>query len=338
MNRLRFAGIAAAVVAVIGAIFQPAAAVQAYHFAVLVCVQLTLGSLFLILLYQTTGGKWGARILPCLLAMNRLVPWCLFALAPVVIFLPAIYRWAGHPALAGDRAVFLNWPFFAIRCVIYLLAFGSLSRWVGRGRKAAAPGLIFFALIAYFVAVDLVMAIDHKWFSSGFPVVFMSSAAGMALAFAITVSGRLPGATDDPKTWRDLGNLLLAMVVFWSYVAFTQFLIIWSGNLPEEITWYVIRGSGPWKWVTMLLAIFNLFAPFFVLLSRAVKDRPERLRRVSALVLGSQVVYIYWLVAPSFPGRSAYGIHWLDPLVLLAAAAIFTAGFGVSYRKEAGHG
>lgn len=334
MNKLRLAGFIAAIVASIGAIFQPTVAVQAYHFAVLVCLQTVLGSLFLILLYQTTGGRWGERILPALLAMNRLVAWCFIALIPIIIFLPAVYPWAENPQLVGDRAVFLNWPFITIRCLIYLLVFGLLSWLVRRGRQLGAGGLILFALIGYFEAIDLVMSIDPKWFSSGFPVVFMTSAAEMALALAICLTANHTMAEEDQKTWRDLGNLLLTMIIFWSYVGFTEFLIIWSGNLPKEIHWYLIRGAGPWKWVTMFLAIFNLFAPFFILLSRAVKDDPQRLRRVAALVFICQIIYVNWLLAPSFPNRTTHGMHWLDPIVLLAVVTPFSYALRNAYRKE----
>ena len=213
--------------------------------------------------------------------------------------------------------------------------YGGLAWLIQKGRSPSAGGLILFALIGYFLSIDLVMAIDPNWYSSGFPVVFMSSSAVMGLSLAIAIQAGSPSAQQgDPKIWRDLGNLLLAMVVFWSYVSFTQFLIIWMGNLPEEIKWYEARGSGAWRWVTAFLALCNLFGPFFILLSRAIKENPKRLRMVALVVLGSQVIYVYWLVAPSFPGRAACGFHWLDPVVLVAAGGLF-AGRLLSSRKEA---
>ncbi|RYD27644.1 MAG: hypothetical protein EOP87_20855 [Verrucomicrobiaceae bacterium] len=127
------------------------------------------------------------------------------------------------------------------------------------------------------------------------------------------------------------------MIIFWSYVAFTQFLIIWMGNLPEDIAWYEIRGRGLWKWVTVFLAASNLFVPFFILLSRAVKDRPRRLQRVAAWLVVCQVVYIYWLVAPSFHGRGHGGAHWLDPGMLAVLGAPFYAWVRNRMGKEARH-
>jgi len=330
---------AAALIALLGAAFSPAAAVRAYHFAVLVCLQPALGCLFLILMHQTTGGRWGVRIMPSLLAGIRLIPWCILALVPVLVFLPAVYHWAGNPQDVGDRARFLNWPFFTLRAVIYLLVFGGLALAVRRGRRPASGGLIVFALIGYFLAIDLVMAIDPQWYSSGFPVVFMAGQALMALAMAVTVCASYAtdnGEREQRAIWRDLGNLLLAMVVFWSYVAFTQFLIIWTGNLPREIQWYAQRGTGVWRWVTAFLGVFNLFAPFFVLLSRAIKDHPERLRWVAAALLGGQVVYLYWLVAPSMPGRAS-GSLWLDAVMLVAVATPLAGQLITIYQRSESH-
>lgn len=316
----------AALVAAVGGIFSPTALVQAWHFSVMACLQPALGCLLALLIFQCTGGRWGECAMPALTAGRRMIPWCLLALAPVVAFLPAVYGWAAAPGLVGDRYVFLNWPFFGARLLIYLAVFGALSVAIARGRKPAAGGLILFALIAYFLAIDSIMAIDPKWFSSGFPVVFMSNEALMGMAMAVTLQTGLDTAgVAETKPWRDLGNLLLAMVVFWSYVSFTQFLIIWSGNLQEEIEWYHVRSQGGWKWVIGFVAVFSLFAPFFILLSRAVKDRPRRLRRIALVVLGTQVIYLYWLIAPAFPGRVHGGVHWLDPVALLAVGAFFHA-------------
>ncbi len=336
---LYLAGLAAAVVALVGGIFAPVELVRAWHFAALGCLQPALGSLFLIMLYQSTGGRWGAKLMPAMMALRSLVPWCFLAFVPVLIFLPAVYPWAADQALAGDRSIYLNWPFFAGRAAIYLIVFGCMSLLLGRGKWLGPGGLIAFALICYFVAVDLVMALSPKWFSSGFPLVFMSSAAMMALSLAIIYQAAIADpAPADVKPWRDSGNMLLAMVVFWSYISFTQFLIIWAGNLPEEIGWYVARGNGIWKWVTIFMAVFNLFAPFFVLLSRWVKDKPARLQRVAGMVFVSQIVYTYWLVAPSFVGRGVGGMHWLDPLALVAALCPMLARLITIQRKEAARG
>lgn len=330
------AGAAAAVVAVAGGFFSPPMLMQAWHFAVTGCIQTALGCGLLMLLHQTTGGRWGERLMPALKAGNKLAIWCLIGWLPILFFLPTIYPWAGHPETVGDRAIFLNTPFFAVRTGIYLLVFGGISVALDRCKRLGAGGLIGFALVGYFLAIDRIMAIAPDWYSSGFPVVFLANQAVMGLAMVVGMqASTAPEPQLSPSPWRDPANLLLAMVVFWSYVSFTQFLIIWMGNLPDEIQWYAMRGRGLWRWVTVFLAVCNLFAPFFLLLSRSIKDRPDRLMKVAIGVWACQWVYLYWLIAPSLPGRQSPGIHWLDPFALVAAVAPFTAGFLSFYRKAA---
>lgn len=325
----------AAAIAITGGFFAPSVLAEAWHFSVLACLQPALGSIFILLMSRVTGGGWAAPVAPCLTAGARLGKWCFAALAPVLAFLPCVYRWADHPAEVGDRSIFLNWPFFAIRVGFYLLAFGVLAHHKAIHRRYPAGGLVLFALVGYFVAVDLVMALDPEWYSSGFPVVFMASGVLTAMALSIVVTtGSSGSASVDPKVWRDLGNLLMAMTMFWSYVAFTQFLIIWMGDRGEEIGWYVKRGTGIWSWVCVLLAVFNLFVPFLILLSRAVKDRPERLRRIALVVLISQIIYLYWLVTPSFSHRNAGGVHWLDPVALTAAGTTFASLIRIQLRRN----
>ena len=326
-SKLYIASAVAAALALIGGIFAPAALIQGYHFAVLTCLQPSLGCLFLLLLFQTTGGRWGEKLLPALMVGRAMVIPCLLAVIPVLVFLPAVYHWNE----VGDRGLFLNRGFFTVRWLIYLLVFGGLSLAIASGKRPAAVGLIGFALTGYFFAIDEIMAIDPEWYSSGFPVVSMASSALMAIALAAFTQA---GDKSQPLVWRDVGGLLMAMVVFWSYVAFTQFLIIWMGNLDSEIGWYVKRGSGAWLWVSIFIAVFNLFVPFFLLLARAVKENTERLRRVSAMVFACQIVYLYCLIAHSLPGRKFSGIHWIDPLVLTAVLCLAAARFITLTRKS----
>ncbi|WP_200268843.1 hypothetical protein [Luteolibacter pohnpeiensis] len=290
-------------------------------------IQPALGCLFLVLLFQTTGGRWGKKLLPALLAGNAFVIPSLLALIPILVFVPTIYHWSD----VGDRAIFLNRIFYTIRWAIYFMVFGGLSFAIRKGKQPGAGGLIVFSLVGYFFAIDEVMAIDPKWYSSGFPVVFMASAALMAMALATLT---IASDESEPLAWRDIGGLLMAMVVFWSYVAFTQFLIIWMGNLESEIGWYVKRGTGIWLAISILIAVFNLFVPFFLLLARSIKDQARRLQKVAILIFGCQVIYLYWLIAPSFGNRGISGAHWIDPFIIIAVISFSGGRFMNSYQHS----
>ena len=152
-----------------------------------------------------------------------------------------------------------------------------------RAQHFSAPGLILYGLTVTFAGIDWVMSLDGNWYSTIFgPVVAtgqMLPALALAIAVATFLAPRQPLATiATPAVWNDLGNLLLAFVMLWTYMAFSQFLLIWSGNLPEEITWYLARSGGGWQWIAVALAVFNFAVPFFLLLSRELKRDPARLR------------------------------------------------------------
>jgi hypothetical protein len=130
----------------------------------------------------------------------------------------------------------------------------------------------------------------------------------------------------SPLQWNDLGNLLLGFVMLWAYFAYSQWLIIWSGNLPEEITWYLHRNSGGWEWVARLLAVFHFFVPFLLLLSRANKRRGEFLAIIAAAIIVMRLVDVFWYTMPAFhPGD--FSIHWMDIAAPLGLGGVWLAGF-----------
>src|SRR5579862_5563231 len=144
----------------------------------------------------------------------------------------------------------------------------------------------------------------------------MLPALGLAIALATWFAGRPPLAeTTTPDAWNDLGSLLLAFVMLWTYMMFSQLLLIWSGNLPEEISWYLIRSEGGWQWVGVMLAVFYFALPFVLLFFRDIKREPKRLRIVALTVVGMSFVHQFWMVAPVFsPGH--FRLHWMDVTAL----------------------
>jgi hypothetical protein len=137
----------------------------------------------------------------------------------------------------------------------------------------------------------------------------------------------------SPAHFHDLGNLVLAFVMVWAYMAFSQFLIIWSGNLPEEITWYLLRTQGGWEWVGLALFLFYFALPFLLLLSRGIKQRVRLLAWVAAAILGMHVVDVFWLVVPAFQ-PTGFAVHWMDVAALVGIGGIWIAVFVWQLRRR----
>jgi len=190
---------------------------------------------------------------------------------------------------------------------------------------------VAYGLTVTFASVDWIMSIDPAWFSTIFGLLVLAGQALSAMAFAIAVLALVSDA--EPFAGRvraahfhDLGKLLFALVLLWAYLTFSQFLIIWSGNLPEEIPWYLDRMRPPWQAVSVVVAVGHFLLPFLVLLSRDVKRRPRTLAAIAAGVLAMRFVDTYWLIVPSFPHESGR-IHWMDLAALLGLGGVWFATF-----------
>jgi hypothetical protein len=170
-----------------------------------------------------------------------------------------------------------------------------------------------------------VLSLEPGWYSTGFPVILMASQA--LSAFALSLTAALASALTHPERagknpWGDLGNLLLGIILFWAYVSYSQFLIIWSGNLPKQATWYVHRNAGGWHFLLIAIVALNLVAPVFFLLSGCTKTLSRRFAGLTAGVLCCQFIYIYWLILPSFrPHGLAFG--WLDAALPLGIGGLW---------------
>jgi hypothetical protein len=343
----------------LGATWDPDQFFHSYLLAFMTWLALGLGSLPLIMLHHLTGGRWGLVIQRMLEAASRTLPLMLVLGVPLVFGLARNYEWARADQEHENRAheVYLSVSFFLGRAAIYfavwLTAMFLLNSWsaahdrtgdpgpVRRAQQFSGPGLVLYGLTVTFAAVDWVMSLDAHWSSTIFGVVVAIGQMLPALALAVTAATFLPvkkvsGSFLEPENgpdtfllpavWNDLGNLLLAFVMLWTYIAFSQFLIIWSGNLPEEITWYLARSEGGWIWIAVVLAVFNFAVPFVLLLSRDVKRDPRRLRLVALAIVAMGIVYQFWLIAPAFsPGR--LWLDWMDVAAVLGMGGLWLAVF-----------
>jgi hypothetical protein len=198
-------------------------------------------------------------------------------------------------------------------------------------QRFSAFGLMAYVLTMTFASIDWIMSLQPNWFSTAYGLVIISGQFLVGLAFAIAilpivVRYRPISWISSPDLFRDLGALLLSAVVFWAYIAFFQLLIIWTGNLPREVTWYLYRSTGGWAWLSLIVVVAQFLLPFLVLISLRAK---RSLRLISILSLGvilAHLVYYYWEVAPVFsPGQ--FSFHWLDLVAPLAIGALWLAAF-----------
>jgi hypothetical protein len=290
------------------------------------------------MIHHLTGGGWGMVARRPLEAAARTLPLLTLLFVPIAVSgMQPLYSWARPDVVAQDHVIqmktgYLNVPFFLARAAVYLVLWNvialTLSRWsreqdelglrpLGSERKfrlLSAGGLLVYALTITFASIDWVMSLDPHWFSTIFGILFMGGQGLSALAFVIvvlaSVSAQPPMAgIIKPVHFHDLGKLMFAFVMLWAYFSFSQFLIIWSGNLPEEIPWYLERMHGFWGAIAIALVVVQFSAPFLLLLSRDLKRNPRMLRNVAIVVLAMRFFDLLWLIKP---GAEGLHVHWMD--------------------------
>jgi len=346
------AGVPALVLLAVAAVFDPAQSLRSYLLAFAFWITIPLGCLAVLMINHVTGGAWGAAVRRPLESAALVLPLMGALFVPLVLGAPLLYAWAQPEAVAHDpllrhKAAYLNLPFFAIRALAYFaawtLAARSLARWSlaqDRGDDPDADrrlhnlgryGLVMMGLTMTFAAFDWMMSLEPHWYSTIYGVLFMGGCALSALAFVIPVAASLRGEPEvapalGPPIFHDLGNLMLAFTMVWAYFHLSQFLIIWSANLPEEVPWYLTRTRGGWRLVAMSLVAFHLVLPFLVLLAREVKRRARALAAVALFVVVMRLVDVFWLVRPPFTPAAA-AVHVLDLVALVGVGGVFLAAF-----------
>jgi hypothetical protein len=334
-------GIAGALLCVIGflvpALGGPFQFYRSYLWSYLLVLGLSLGPLAWLMLQYVTGGAWGVVIRRPCEAAARTIPLVALMFLPIVIGIPNLYPWSHADKVAASpmlqhKHLYLNVQFFLIRAVVYFGGWWFLSwffnRWsatedrdgpaVAHGKMSflAGPGILFWGFTVTFMSIDWVLSLAPEWFSTIFGLLFIASQALTSMAFLITLmvllSFRRPmSAILTPRHLHDLGKFLLALVMVWAYFSFSQFLIIWAGNLPEEIPWYLTRLNGGWQYVALALVFGHFALPFALLLSRDLKRNFKLLAGIAIFILCMRCVDLYWLVAPDFR-KESFGLSWMD--------------------------
>ncbi|HVS81050.1 MAG TPA: hypothetical protein VHE60_04890 [Pyrinomonadaceae bacterium] len=321
---------------------------------------ITLGSLALLMLQHLTGGAWGVVIRRVLEASTRTLPLMILLFVPVVVGLKQIYPWMNAEEMSRSAALqlkaahYLNPSFFVIRATIYFALWSLLAlllNWLSlkqdrtadpkcgkQMRMLSGPGLGVFVITVTFAAIDWVMSLDPSWSSTIFGLIFVASWTMSALAFTILatawLSQREPmNAVVRAAHFQDLGNLTLTLVMLWTYFAFSQYLIIWSGNLPEETTWYVARTHGGWGAIALAIAILQFAFPFLILLSRAAKESARKLAMLALLILAMRALDVIWLIEPTF-NRERFHLSWMDVVAPIAIGGLWLAAFSWQLQQR----
>ncbi|HLM81827.1 MAG TPA: hypothetical protein VK302_14575, partial [Terriglobales bacterium] len=199
-----------------------------------------------------------------------------------------------------------------------------------RFKIVSAPGIILYALTISFAAIDWVMSLNPSWFSTIYGLLFVAGELVSALCFAIVVERILydyqpMSVLLQPSFVHDHGKFLLTFIMVWAYFSFSQWLIIWAGNLPEEITWYFRRLHGGWQFVGLFLIVFHFFVPFFLLLSRPFKRDITRLVWLAGWMLVARYIDLFWHIEPSF--SETFTVTLADLAIPFAMGGIWIAYF-----------
>jgi len=291
---------------------------------------IAIGSLALLMLQHLTGGGWGLVIRRVLEAATRTLPAMAILFLPIILGAHSLYHeWADHEEAAAHPVVqaktrYLNVPFFTVRAVIYFAVWIALAylfnkwslaqdrtadnRYTKNMRLLSGPGMVALIFTVTFASIDWYMSLEPEWFSTIYGFIFVAAWALSSLAFVIAIMAWLSAQEPmrrivAPLHFHDLGKLLLALVMLWAYFAFSQFLIIWSGNLPEEITYYLRRIYGGWGAVIVAIGILHFAAPFLFLLSRGIKRSPRSLAMIAVLIIVMRMVDLLWMLGPAFHHR-----------------------------------
>lgn len=328
----------------------PDRVMPAYLVGLTFWIGVSLGSLAVVMLHQLVGGEWGVPLRRPAESAALAIPLLGILFVPIVLNLPSLYPWANasivaHSANLMRKAPYLNPRAFAIRALIVFVAWSVLAalmaRW-SRRRDAteqaapsrgmstmSGPGLVLYFVAASIAAIDWMMSREPDWTSTIYGPMIIIGQILSALAILILIASLLAqrggpmAAALTPDRLNDQGNLLLAFVMLWAYMAFSQFLIIWSGNLADEIPWYLRRTSSGYQWVALALIVFHFAAPFGVLIFRESKRRREILLVVAAVVAAMHVLDLAWLILPAADDPKIGRVVPSDaPLVLASVVGV----------------
>src|SRR5579871_2159002 len=348
-QRMAFAvGIAFLLLSLPQAVLDYGRFLQSYLFAYLFWLELSLGSMAMLMLYCLTKGGWGAVTRRILEASTRTLYVTAIFFLPILVGVKHLYPWAHDSMFASGllphKSVYFDLIFFYARSVFYFLSWlltayfldhalnqkdgGSTST---KAIRLSACALVIFGLTVTGAAIDWQMSLDPLWRSTIYGMIFAIGQAFGAWAFTLLILRLLLAAPSNNilipiKTERDLGSLLLTLVILWAYLSFMQYLIVWSGNLPDEVTWFGKRTRHGWQWLLLLLLLFQFAAPFAALLFRSAKASTTAMILLTISILIVRILDRYWMIMPSFY-PDGISIAYTDLTLVIGLGGLWLGGF-----------
>ena len=355
-QRSLIVGLVFSVIAALGAWLRPDEFFRAYLLAFMAWLGITLGSMAILMLRHLTKGAWGMVIRSILGAAMRCVPLMIALFIPLLFGIHRLYIWARPLEGIADKHLrehlqditktYLTVNGFIVRAAIYFAIWWALSffltKWSAeqdhppmrdnsaRFKALSGPGLILYGFTISFAVIDWIMSIDPSWISTIFGLSFLIGQVLAALCFAVVVERILfrykpMSELLKPEQVHDHGKFMLTFIMMWAYFAFSQWLIIWAGNLPEEITWYMRRLHGGWGYVGLFVVLFHFAVPFVFLISRPFKRDITRLVWLAVWLLLMRYVDLFWIIEPNF--SVTFNVTWLDMVVPIAMGGLWLAYF-----------
>jgi hypothetical protein len=327
-----------------------------------------IGCLGVLMLQYVTGGAWAVVIRRTVEAGSRTLPLVAILFIPILAYVGSLYEWE-HLSHTGDKIVtgrgwYMTWGGFAARTVAYFVIFIAmqvlLNKWgaaqdktdnyedsakfLGTATAFSGPGIVVYALVVSFAAIDWTMSLDPHWFSTIWGFLYIAGWALSCFCFAVVILAYL--SDKEPmnrvigkRHFHDIGKLMLALVMVWTYFNLSQFLIIWSGNIPEETPWYLKRMKDGWGAVGLVLILFHFAFPFIILLSRDIKRNAKYLAVMAIFILAMRSVDMFYHIAPSptvSGGHGAGGFHvsWMDFAAVIGIGGVWLAYFFTQLMKR----
>jgi hypothetical protein len=360
-QRLLIAGIVFALIALVLAFVSPDKFYPAYLLGFMDWLGVALGSMAIIMIRHLTGGGWGVVIRRLQGAAMRTLPLLTILFLPLLIAVgqKRMYPWAlPVDSIADDHirehlhkhsfvlADYLNFKGFLMRAIFYFAIWNLisylLSKWSHQGdrpdtrdntqrfKAVSGPGLILYGFTISFAAIDWVMSLDPTWISTIFGLIILIGEVLSAMCFAVFVERILVDYKPmsellKPDFVHDHGKWMLTFIMVWAYFSFSQWLIIWAGNLPAEITFYLKRLNGGWGWIALILVLFHFAVPFTILLSRPFKRNVRKLAWLAVWLMFMRWVDLLWIIEPNF--SNTLRITFADVVVTLAIGCLWMAFF-----------